>query len=251
MDSALKFNRRAVLRGAFALGVGALSSTALAACSAPEGNNMNTSPYQSPTPRPATSGASGHRVLLAYFSRAGENYRYGGRVDLTVGNTQVVAEMIAAQVEVGIYQITPADPYPYDYEETVARNVREEQSDARPKIAGALPSLTGYDTILLGSPIWNVQEPMIMRTSIDGLDWTGKTVHPFVTYAVSGMGNAQDDYTELLPHVTVRDGLAIQGEKVRDSLPRVKDWLRRINLAWSVFQKLAEWPGWSEMPACR
>jgi hypothetical protein len=31
------------------------------------------------------------RVLLAYFSRAGENYWYGGRRDLRVGNTEVLA----------------------------------------------------------------------------------------------------------------------------------------------------------------
>lgn len=55
--------------------------------------------------------------------------------------------------------------------------MREQQGDARPKIASTLPSLNGYDTILLGSPIWNVQEPMIMRTFIEALDWTGKAVH--------------------------------------------------------------------------
>jgi hypothetical protein len=65
----------------------------------------------------------------------------------------------------------------------------------------------------------------------DGLDWTGKTIHPFVTYAVSGMGNAQDDYTRLLTQATVSDGLAVQSEKVRDSLLQVQAWLRRINLA--------------------
>lgn len=70
-----------------------------------------------------------------------------------------------------------------------------------------------------------------MRTFIEGLDWTGKTVHAFVTYAVSGMGNVQDDYTRLLPGATVSDGLAVQGETVRDSLPQIQAWLRRINLA--------------------
>ncbi len=130
-----------------------------------------------------------------------------------------------------VYRIEAADPYPHDYDETVTRNVREEQGDARPKIAGALPSLDGYDMILFGSPVWNVQEPMIMRTFIEAVDWTGKTVHPFVAYAVSGMGNAQDDYERLLTGATVSDGLVVQGEKVRDSVPQVRAWLRRVNLA--------------------
>jgi flavodoxin len=181
--------------------------------------------------RPSSPGASGNRALLAYFSRAGENYRYGGRVDLKIGNTQVLAELIAARAPADIYRIEAADPYPHDYEETVARNVQEEQDDTRPKIAGSLPSLDGYDTILLGSPVWNVQEPMIMRTFIEAFDWAGKTVHPFVTYAVSGMGHTQDDYTRLLPSATVSNGLAVQGETVRNSLPQIQVWLRRINLA--------------------
>lgn len=70
-----------------------------------------------------------------------------------------------------------------------------------------------------------------MRTFIEGLGWTRKTVHAFVTYAVSGMGNVQDDYARLLPGATVSDGLAVQGETVRDSLPQIQAWLRRINLA--------------------
>lgn len=192
---------------------------------------MSSPTIQPSRSRPSNSGASGNRVLLAYFSRAGENYRYGGRVDLKVGNTQVVAEMIAARAAVDVYRIEAVNPYPHDYDETVARNVREEQDDSRPKIAGPLPTLDGYDTVLLGSPVWNVQEPMIMRTFIEGLDWTRKTVHPFVTYAVSGMGNVQDDYTRLLHGATVSDGLAVQGETVRDSLPQIQAWLRRINLA--------------------
>ena len=29
---------------------------------------------------------------------------------------------------------------------------------------------------------------MIMRTFVEAFDWTGKTIRPFVTYAVSGLG---------------------------------------------------------------
>jgi flavodoxin len=41
-------------------------------------------------------------VLLAYFSRTGENYHYGGRITLEVGNTQVVADMISAAIAVDV-----------------------------------------------------------------------------------------------------------------------------------------------------
>ena len=51
-------------------------------------------------------------MLLAYFSRAGENYYYGGRIDLEVGNTEVVANMIASAIAVDVYPNHAADPYP-------------------------------------------------------------------------------------------------------------------------------------------
>lgn len=37
------------------------------------------------------AGGDGGRVLLAYFSRAGENYYFGDRINLEVGNTEVLA----------------------------------------------------------------------------------------------------------------------------------------------------------------
>ncbi len=40
---------------------------------------------------PVPSSPSGGGVLLAYFSRAGENYYNGGRRNLDVGNTDVFA----------------------------------------------------------------------------------------------------------------------------------------------------------------
>ncbi|WP_345544706.1 flavodoxin [Microbacterium jejuense] len=172
-----------------------------------------------------------NRALLVYFSRAGENYSYGDRVDLEVGNTKVAAGIIRDLIDIDEYEILAADPYPDGYEATVQRNVREERDDARPAIAGALPDLATYDTILLGSPVWNVRAPMIMRTFVESVALTGKTVHPFATYAVSRMGRVRDDYAEMLPDTMVTEGLAIQGETVHDARPDVQRWLRSIGLA--------------------
>lgn len=104
------------------------------------------------------------RVLLAYFSRPGENYYYGGRTNLKVGNTEVLAGMISKHIRCDMHRIKPANAYPVDYEETVARNVREQNANARPRIANPLLSIDDYDVVLLASPIWNVRPPMIMST---------------------------------------------------------------------------------------
>lgn len=188
----------------------------------------------SPSPGSATPGAAGSTVLLAYFSRAGENYYHGDRIDLEVGNTKVVAGMIADRIGCDTYEIIAADPYSDDYAETRERNVQEQNADARPAIANPLPSLDGYDTIILGSPIWNVRPPMIMSTFAESFDFTGKTVYPLVTYAVSGMGSTERVYQEACRGATFGEGLAIQGELVTDDpaavAASVEDWLSRIDL---------------------
>ena len=138
-------------------------------------------------------------VLVAFFSRAGENYFNGGRRNLEVGNTQVVAELIAELITVDLHQIRPADPYPRSYDATVERNVQEQRADARPAIVNPLPSIDRYDVVLLGSPIWNVRPPMIMRTLAEAHDFAGKRVHPFTTHAMSGLGTAVEDYTDACP----------------------------------------------------
>lgn len=182
------------------------------------------------TPISATANSTGGRVLLAWFSRPGENYYNGGRIDLKVGNTEVVGNMIADLVSVDTYRIEAADPYPASYDATVVRNVQEERTNARPAIAQPLPDIAGYSTIVLGCPVWNVQSPMIVRTFLDGLDIADRTIHPFVTYAVSGMGRVRSDFTRLAPAATVSEGLPVRGEEAGDARNDVEAWLRQIRL---------------------
>ncbi|MFI9848179.1 flavodoxin [Nonomuraea sp. NPDC051941] len=184
-----------------------------------------------PTPAtPATPTGTGSRVLLAYFSRAGENYHYGGRKYLKVGNTEVLAGMISERIACDVHRIEAADPYSDDYDDTRTRNVREQEADARPALVIPPPAIDGYDIVLLGSGVWNVRPPMIMRTFAESLDFTGKTVLPVVTYAVSGLGTTPEEYAAACPGATVGDGLAVRGEEVRQAGAAVLSWLRRVGL---------------------
>jgi flavodoxin len=142
----------------------------------------------------------------------------------------VLAGMIARLIGCDVHRIDPVDPYPEDYEETRERNVREQRADARPSIANPLDSIEGYDTVLLGSPIWNVRAPMIMTTFAEQFDFAGKTVFPLVTYAVSGLGSTVRDYAASCPGATIGEGLAVRGEEVGEAGAAVESWLRRIGL---------------------
>lgn len=203
-------SRRALVHGGLALGLG----TALTACGGATGADAGPSP----------------RVLLAWFSRAGENHQNGGRRDLEVGNTEVLARMLADRLGCVTHEIRAADPYPDDYDATVARNVREQDADARPGIDGTLPPSASYDVVLLASPIWNLRPPMVMATFAEALDLSGTTVHPVVTYAVSGLGRAERDYRRWCDGADVAEGLAVRGEQVRGAGDQVEDWLSRIGL---------------------
>ncbi len=176
--------------------------------------------------RPAGSGT----VLVAYFSRAGENYDNGGRSNLAVGNTKVLVQMLAERIECDVFEIQATDPYSTDYDDTVARNVREQNSNARPGIAGTLPVARPYGIVILASPLWNVQPPMIMRTFTDRFDFTGRQVHPLVTYAVSGLGGAPDEYRQACRGARMGEPLAVRGEEVRDAGTDLQQWASRIGL---------------------
>jgi flavodoxin len=176
--------------------------------------------------RPAA--VPGGSVLLAYSSRPGENYWNGDRRNLRVGNTERLAGMIADRLECDVHRIEAADPYSGDYDETVARNVREQNADARPEIANTLSSIDGYDTLLLATPIWNVRAPMIMSTFAESYDFVGKTVLPVTTHAMSGLGTTAEDYVQVCRGARISTGLAVRGEEVQSAGARaVAAWLQR------------------------
>ena len=213
-----------------ATGIAALA--ALAAC-APQGEptrqtqpTEGTNPEMTPSPQPTTSA----KTLLVYFSRPGENYWEGGRRDLDVGNTKRLAQMVAELIDCDEFEILAADPYPEAYEPTVDRNEREQDQDARPAIAGDLPDVSGYDTVVLGGPVWNMRAPMIMDTFLEGVDLAGKQILPFVTYAVSGMSGVDQDHRAALPGSDVADGLAVRGEDVDSARADIETWLRANGL---------------------
>lgn len=218
--------RRQLLRSAAAGAMSAAAAGLLAACTTPDNESRPVTAPATPTP------SSPAATLLVYFSRPGENYWNGGRRTLDVGNTEILANLVRDQLDCDVFRIEASDAYSDRYDPTVARNVEEQNADARPAIANALPDLSQYDRLLIGSPIWNVQPPMIMATFAEGANLAGKDVYPFVTYAVSGLGNTDSFYRDLNTGATLRDGLAVRGEDVRDSgtTSTVEQWLRNVNL---------------------
>ncbi len=108
-------------------------------------------------------------TLVAYFSWS--------------GNTQEMASYIAEQTGGDLLELQPETPYPTDYEERGDVALEERDSDARPAIANLPETIEGYDTILIGYPIWWHTAPMIIGTFLESYDLTGVKVYPFTQSA--------------------------------------------------------------------
>ena len=55
------------------------------------------------------------KILIAYFSHAGQNYSHGEIKNLKVGNTEVVAKKLHTMVESDLFYIDTVQKYPDDH----------------------------------------------------------------------------------------------------------------------------------------
>ncbi len=127
-----------------------------------------------------TAEGEGGKTLVVYFS--------------VTGNTEGIAQKIAALTGGDLYRIQPAQEYidaDLNYNDNTTRaTVEQKDPSARPEIGSDPVSLEGYTTIYIGYPIWWGQEPRIMDTFVESYDFTGITLIPFCTSGSSGIGQS-------------------------------------------------------------
>lgn len=99
------------------------------------------------------------------------------------GNTERVAEMLADAAGADICRIETKDPYPEDYDETVALAKRQVEAGFEPELKPLGEDLASYDAVAVGSPLWWYTMAPAVRSFLAGQSWEGKTVIPFVTDA--------------------------------------------------------------------
>ena len=168
--------------------------------------------------------------LIAVFSRADENYNVGF---IKEGNTLKVAKILQAALvargeEADLFEIAPAEKYPADYNECIAKAKKELAAKARPAITGDC-DVSLYDTVYLGYPNWWGDAPMCVYTFLEAHDWSGKTVVPFCTHEGSGLGGTESKLKKAMAGANFKDGLAVQGIVAQQDEKRtrtlVEGWL--------------------------
>ena len=184
------------------------------------------------------------RVLVAFLSRAGENYNVGETREgsasaayagyIEKGNTAVMAALLAELTGGDLFEITTVTPYPEDYASMLRVAQEEIDTDARPELTATVEDMSDYDVVFLGYPIWHGRMPQAIYSFIESCELAGKTVIPFNTHEGSGQSGTQQVIENALPDCTVLQGLAIQGRTVQEDEVRTREllteWLTGLNL---------------------
>ena len=163
--------------------------------------------------------------LVAFYSRADENYFGGAYRYIEVGNTAKATKMIAAATGAELFKIEQLQPYAADYNTCIDQAKKDLQAKARPELARTLDSLDGYDEIYLGYPNYWGDLPMAVYTFLEQFDWTGKTIHPFCTHEGSGLSGTERKIQQTCKGANVTRGLAIHGSSVDSAKTAVETWL--------------------------
>lgn len=167
--------------------------------------------------------------LIAFYSRAGENY-VGGEIRRTeVGNTKVAAEMLQELTGADVFEIEQAEPYSDDHMVCIEEAKRDLEADARPALATYPEGLDAYDTVYLAYPNYWGTMPMAVFTFLERCDFTGKTIRPLCTNEGSGMGASERDIRRLCPGATVGRGLSVTGGEVTRSREKIERWAKEGN----------------------
>lgn len=141
------------------------------------------------------------KTLIVYFSWSAS------------GNTEKMANYIQEQTGADILRLEPLTPYPTDYGETGDIAKVEHDENARPEIANLPDSISEYDTIFVGYPIWWHTAPMIIGTFLENYDLTNVEIYPFTQSSsmdTEQFDNSMDFVRENAPGANVHDGLFVE-----------------------------------------
>ena len=168
---------------------------------------------------------NGSKVLIVFFSHAGENYSVG---NVKVGNTKLVADEIKKRTGGDEFEIVAEKSYDMPYNKLVEVAREETQRGEKPAFKGEVNNIEKYDTIFIGGPIWWGTYPQVMFTFFDKYDLNGKTIIPFTTHEGSGLANTVEDVKRAYPKAKVMEGFAVYGHEVRKDMSKVNSWLNSL-----------------------
>ena len=156
------------------------------------------------------------RMLVAYFSVS--------------GITQKVAERLAHAVGADLRRIVPTEPYTaadVDWRNPASRSSMEHANRGmRPAMREPI-DVTAYDVVFVGYPLWWETAPRVVRTFLEGVDWSGKTI---VTFATSGSSTRGADGVQLHDSAPAASWVAGRRIAAGESEAQLARWVDGLGL---------------------
>lgn len=168
------------------------------------------------------------KSLIAFYSRADENYFGGSMKMLTVGNTEVAARILQELTGADMFKIEQKVPYDRSYDRCIRQAKEDKNKNARPELVNTLDSIADYDVIYLGYPNYWGTVPMAVCTFLESLDFSGKVIAPFCTHEGSGLANTPDNIKSAVPDARIIDGLAIRGRRADKEAESIQSWAENV-----------------------
>jgi flavodoxin len=152
------------------------------------------------------------RALVAFFTRT--------------GNTKLIAGKVRRDLGADLFEIQPAEPYPEDYEATVAQAEREKQTRYEPALKENVGEIGAYSTVYLGFPIWGSTAPTVIKSFLSKHDLAGKDLVPLITHGGYGADDSIAVLRRMAPNARLGRPLIIRMDQERAILQEVASWLQ-------------------------
>jgi flavodoxin len=152
------------------------------------------------------------RTLVAFFTRT--------------GNTKLITGTVRRKIGADLFEIQPAEPYPEDYEATVAQAEREKQTGYEPPLKEKVGEIGAYSTVYLGFPIWGSTAPTVIKSFLSKHDLAGKDLVPLITHGGYGAGDSLAVLRRMAPNARVGRPFIIRMDQERAILREVTSWLQ-------------------------
>ncbi len=170
------------------------------------------------------------KTLIAFYSRADENYFGGAMRYVKVGNTEIVCGLMQELIDADTFKIEMKNPYSPVYMTCIEEAKRDLRAKARPELVAMPESIDEYDTIVLAYPNYWGTMPMAVFTFLEQFDFTGKTILPLCTNEGSGMGGSERDIRRACPGADVKRGLSVTGSAAANAEGSLKRWFSENGL---------------------
>ncbi len=206
------------MRKIFTMLMGLLLCVSVSACSASAQNN-DASDTQQPVTSENTQDTGSGDVLVVYYS--------------ATGNTEQVANEIAAALNADVFELEPVEPYSdadlnwTDDNSRVVQEYENEDQRAVELVSTSVENWDDYDTVFIGYPIWWGIAAWPVNSFVQNNDFTGKTVIPFCTSSSSGLGESGQLLAEMAGSGDWQEGERFSSGADADT---VQEWLDSLGL---------------------